>query len=41
MHLEVAEIDRARDDDLLDRVAGARIAKRRILAGEEAHGAVL
>ncbi len=41
MHLKAAEIDRARHDDLLDRVARARIAVDGVLAGKKAHGAAL
>src|SRR5580700_10204577 len=38
MHLEAAEIDRARHDHLLDGVARLRIARARVFAGEKAHG---
>ncbi len=37
MHLEAAEIDRARHDDLRDRFARARIAGGGVFAGEKAH----
>ncbi len=36
-HLETAEIPRARDDDLLDLVAGGRIARNGIVILEPAH----
>jgi hypothetical protein len=38
MHLEAAEIDRARHHDMLNRIARLRIAERRIFSWEEAHG---
>src|SRR5579864_7291820 len=38
MHLEAAEIDRARHDHLRDGVARWRIAEAWVLAGEKAHG---
>ena len=41
MHLEAAEIDRARHDHLLDGVTRWRIAEVRVLAGEKAHDALL
>src|ERR1700734_190423 len=41
MHLEAAEIDRARYDQLLDGVARWRVAEIRVLAGEKAHDALL
>src|SRR5258708_2170432 len=41
MHLKAAKIDRARHDELLDGIARLRVAEMRILAGENAHGALL
>ncbi len=38
MHLEAAEIDRARHDDLRDGVARTGVAEGGVLGGEKAHG---
>src|SRR5262249_3075841 len=40
MHREPTEIDRARHDELLDRIACARIAGRWVFTGEKAHACI-